>query len=94
MAKESAKKFVEKFYTDDEFLKKFCKNGGVNKKANDQEKTKILLKTSKDMGYDFTEEEYKNANAEYFKDKGIWNFIKSLVRIKRLVKEAEKEKNK
>ena len=94
MSKESAKEFTQKFYNDDEFLMEFCKKGGLNKNASDEEKTALLMKTSKEMGYDFTNEEYTHSLEEYFKESGVMFAIKAFRRINKIAKKAEKEKKK
>ena len=38
MSTENAKVFVEKLYGDDEFIKEFYRNGGINKKVSKEEK--------------------------------------------------------
>ncbi len=77
MLNESAKSFVEKFYNDDEFLKDFCKRGGLKKDASDEEKTALAIKTAKEMGFEFNAKEYEEVNVEYFKGKGkkVYNLI-------------------
>ena len=90
MSKESAKEFTQKFYNDDEFLMEFYKKGGLNKNASDEEKTALLMKISKEMGYDFTDEEYNNSLEEYFKGKGVMFAIKTFRRINKIAKKAEK----
>ena len=94
MSKESAKEFTEKFYNDDDFLMEFCKKGGLNKDASDEEKSELLMKVSKEMGYDFTDEEYTKSLEEYFKGKGVMFAIKAFRRINKIAKKAEKEKKK
>jgi hypothetical protein len=38
MSKKSAQEFVEKFYTNDEFIREFTLKGGLNSKATDEKK--------------------------------------------------------
>ena len=94
MSKESAKEFVNTFYKNDEFLTEFVKKGGLNKNATDEEKTALLLKTSKEMGYDFTEEEHIEALKEYFSGMGVWGAIKTFRHLNKVVKKTEKEMKK
>ena len=94
MAKESAKEFAEKMFTDDEFVKEFYKKGGINRKASNDEKNEILMKAAKEMEYDFTLEEYKDANATYFKGLGLWNTIKKFWHFNKVVKKEERKSKK
>lgn len=94
MSRESAKNFTEKFFSDDDFLKSFYLKGGADKKANNEEKNELLIKTAKDMGYDFTMEEYKEAISDHYKGMGFWAAIKSFMRIRKISKVADKEKRK
>ena len=94
MAKESAKEFVEKFYNDDDFLREFVLKGGLNSKASDEEKKELIMKTSKEMGFDFTKEEYDEAGKNYFEGKGVFFAIKTFSHLNKIAKKAEKERNK
>jgi len=91
MAKENAKEFVEKMFTDDVFVKELYKKGGINRNASNDEKNEILIKAAKEMGYDFNLEEFKDANGIYFKKLGIWKTIKTFWHFNKVVKSAEKE---
>ena len=72
----------------------FCKRDGLKKDATDEEKTELLMKVSKEMGYDFTNEEYTSSLEEYFKGQGVMFAIKTFRRINKIAKKAEKEKKK
>ena len=92
MSKE--KEFLEKLFEDDEFTKKFYKNGGINRKLNKTEKDELLVKAAKKMGYSVSIEGIKKASAEYFKSKGIWGAIKTFIHFNKIIKQAEKEMKK
>lgn len=91
MSMENAKVFVEKLYGDDEFIKEFYRNGGINKKASKEEKNALMYNVANKMGYAMDEKEFKEATANYFKDKGIWGTIKIFTHFNKVVKTAEKE---
>ena len=76
---------------DDGFVKELYKKGCINRNASNDEKNEILIKVAKEMGYDFTLEEYKDANGVYFKKLGVWKTIKTLWHFSKVVKSAEKE---
>ncbi|MBQ3475145.1 MAG: Nif11-like leader peptide family natural product precursor [Bacilli bacterium] len=94
MSKESAKSFVDKFYNDDEFIRELTLKGGVNSKASEEERSKLLMKVSKEMGFNFTEEEYSDAVKKYFEGKGVWTAIKTFRHFNKIAKKAEKEREK
>ena len=52
------------------------------------------MKTSKEMGFDFNEEEYNEAGKNYFEGKGVMFAIKTFSRLNKIAKKAEKERNK
>lgn len=94
MSKESAKSFVEKFYNDDEFIREFTLKGGLNSKATNEEKQEAIMKVSKEMGFDFNDEEYTEALKNYFEGKGVWSAIKTFRHFNKVAKKAEKERKK
>lgn len=47
MAQENAKRFVEKIFTDDEFLKEIVRHGGFRSNADNEEKTRWSRKQQK-----------------------------------------------
>ena len=49
MTKE--KEFLTRLFEDDNFIKDFYKNGGINRKADQNTKNEIMVKTAKKMGY-------------------------------------------
>ena len=89
MAQESAKTFVNKMYTDDEFLKEIVRHGGMKRGEADQN-NELILKAAGEMGFDFTAEEYQGATKEYFGGSFL-KAIKTLRRVNKAVKQAEKE---
>ena len=94
MSKKSAQEFVEKFYTNDEFIREFTLKGGLNSKATDEEKQASVMRVSKEMGYDFTKEEYDEAGKNFFEGKGVWSAIKIFAHLNKVAKKAEKERKK
>lgn len=92
MAKE--KEFLIKLFEDDDFIKEFYKNGGINRKATQNEKDEMMVKAAKKMGYSISIEGIKKASAEYFKSKGIWGAIKTFIHFNKIVKKTEKENKK
>ena len=52
------------------------------------------MKAAKEMEYDFTLEEYKDANATYFKGLGLWNTIKKFWHFNKVVKKEERKSKK
>ena len=89
MAQESAKTFVNKMYTDDEFLKEIVRHGGMKCGEADQN-NELILKAAGEMGFDFTAEEYQGATKEYFGG-GFLKTIKTISHVNKVVKQAEKE---
>jgi hypothetical protein len=94
MSKASAKEFVEKFYTDDEFIREFTLKGGLNSKGTDEEKQAAIMKVSKEIGYSFNNEEYTDALKSYFEGKGVIFAIKTFRHFNKVAKKAEKEREK
>ncbi len=90
MTKE--KEFLTKLFEDDNFIKDFYKNGGINRKADQNTKDEIMVKAANKMGYSISIEGIKKASAEYFKSKGIWGSIKTFIHFNKIVKKVEKEK--
>lgn len=90
MAQENAKRFVEKIFTDDEFLKEIVRHGGFRSNADNEEKNALVAKAAKEMGYDFSVEEYQGAMKDYFGG-SFWKLLKSLMHLNKVVKKAEKE---
>lgn len=90
MTKE--KEFLTRLFEDDNFIKDFYKNGGINRKADQNTKNEIMVKTAKKMGYSISIEGIKKASAEYFKSKGIWGAIKTFIHFNKIVKKVEKER--
>ena len=91
MAQENAKRFVKKIFTDDGFLKEVVKHGGFNSKAADEEKNALTAKAARELGYEFSVEEYKGAMQDYFGG-NFWKLLKSMMHLNKVVKKAEKEK--
>ena len=92
MALETANEFVRKTFNDDEFLKEVIRHGGFNDKAPDEEKTFLITKAAKELGYDVTEDEYTEASGAYFKELGVFGVIKTLRHVGKVVKKVRKEK--
>lgn len=90
MTKE--KEFLTRLFKDDNFIKDFYKNGGINRKADQNTKDEMMVKTAKKMGYSISIEGIKKASAEYFKSKGIWRTIKTFIHFNKIVKKVEKER--
>ena len=90
MTKE--KEFLTRLFEDDNFIKDFYKNGGINRKADQNTKDEMMVKTAKKMGYSISIEGIKKASAEYFKSKGIWGAIKTFIHFNKIVKKVEKKK--
>lgn len=90
MTKE--KEFLTRLFEDDNFIKDFYKNGGINRKADQNTKDEMMVKTAKKMGYSISIEGIKKASAEYFKSKGIWGAIKTFIHFNKIVKKVEKER--
>lgn len=91
MGKDNAREYVEKMFTDDEFLKEICRHGGFDEKASDDEKMALTLKAAGEMGYTFSEEEYTVAMEDYFKGKGIFGSIKAFAHMNKIIKAVKKE---
>ena len=89
MAQESANSFVEKMFTDDEFLKEVVRHGGIKSGFRD-EKNELILKAAKEMGFDFSPEEYQKAMKNNL-GSGLLNIIKKLRRFNKVIRKAEKE---
>lgn len=49
MAQENAKRFVEKIFTDDEFLKEIVRHGGFRSNADNEEKNALVAKAEKEQ---------------------------------------------
>ena len=86
------KEFLTRLFEDDNFIKDFYKNGGINRKADQNTKDEMMVKTAKKMGYSISIEGIKKASAEYFKSKGIWGAIKTFIHFNKIVKKVEKER--
>ena len=83
MAYKSAKAFLDKFYTDDEFTRDFMRkvrDAGADGTDKDNE---ISLKVAADLGYEMTKDEWEAAGEEYMQDNG--GFKASLRMVKRLI---------
>ena len=100
MAKESAKEFAKKFYEDDALIKELYKMGvlkpagSYDKNAPEGEQQRKVVESAQKLGYDFTEEEYRNANKEYCQSIGIFKMILKIRHVGKVVKKADKESRK
>ena len=98
MSKESADKFVKDFYENDELIKKLYEMGvlkpagSYDKNASDGEQQRKTVEAAQNLGYDFTEDEYRNANKEYGQSVGIFKMISKIRHVGKVVKEADKNK--
>ena len=92
MSMENAKVFVEKLYGDDEFIKEFYRNGGINRNASKEEKNALMINVANKMGYSIDEKEFQKATGDYFAGKGLWSAIKLFMHFNKVVKAAEKER--
>ena len=91
MSQERANEYVEKMYTDEEFLREICRHGGFNKKADDEEKSRLALQAAKEMGYEMTVEEYNKATENFFTGKGILETIKIFRNMNKVIKSETKK---
>ena len=100
MAMESAREFAKNFYEDDEIIKKLYEMwvlkpaGGYDKNAPEGEQQRKTVEAAQKLGYDFTEEEYRNANKEYGQSVGIFKMISKIRHVGKVVKEADKQSKK
>ena len=96
MSMESAGKFFKKYFEDDNFLRELYKRGGLKtrKEATDEEARQNTVKVAKELGYDFSVEEYAPAMKKYFKEIGPWNTIKRLFHLGSFIRKIEKENKK
>lgn len=92
MGMDKAKEFVEKMFTDDAFLAEVAHHGGFKENASDEEKNELIMKASKEIGYDFTTEEYTKAMEEYFEGQGPLGAIKAFAHMNKIIKKANKGK--
>lgn len=97
MSKESAKKFARDFYEDDELIKKLYKMGvlkpagSYDKDTTGEEQQIKTVEAAKELGYDFTIEEFQEANKEYGQSQGLFKMIKNIRHLGKVVKQADKE---
>lgn len=100
MAIESASEFVKNFYEDDELIKELYRKGILkpagtyDKNSDEEEQQRKIVEAAKEMGYDFTIEEYRNANKEYGNSVGIFKMIGKIRNVGKVVKEADKKSKK
>ena len=101
MSVEKAKEFVEKFYSDDEFMAKIIKESRMFRlagegadKISDQEQHEKIAEAARNNGYDITSEEYASANKEYVDKLGGWKGIKMAFHIVKIAKKVRKEAEK
>ena len=98
MSKESADKFVKDFYENDELIKKLYEMGvlkpagSYDKNASDGEQQRKTVEAAQNLGYNFTEDEYRNANKEYGQSVGIFKMISKIRHVGKVVKKADKNK--
>ena len=91
MSQQSADTFAQKLFTDDAFIGQVVRHGGLTSSGPKEEKNALLIKAAGELGYDFTEEEYNEANRKYFAGGGFFKVIKTLMRVNRATKAAERE---
>jgi len=84
--------FIKKLFEDDNFIRDFYKNGGINRKADKNKKNEIMVEAANKMGYSIGIEGIEAASKKYFKDKGIWKTIKIFFHFNKVVKQLEKSK--
>ena len=95
MSKEQAKEFVEKFWNDDEFMRKvFIVSGAINwqgeagRKMTDEEQNQAFIDAAKKFDYDITPEEYGEASKEYADNLGGFEAIKKVLHMAKVAKKA------
>lgn len=97
MTIENANEFVEKFFTDDDFMLEVLKASGYtaeklrNETGGIEENAKIVLGANK-LGYGITLEEFENATKDYFEKLGGWKALNRLFQIGQAIKKAPKDK--
>ena len=96
MSIQSAKEFIDRFFTDDEFTMDFLRkvrDAGADGGDKDNE---IALKVAAEMGYEMTPEEYKEAGDKYFGQSFTIGFklLKRIIKFGRLLKKEDEEKGK
>lgn len=94
---EQAAAFVEKLYSDDNFLISAIKASGMNDvpkghKSTEEETNQMMVKAAKALGYDISTEEYSTALKAQTQKAGAWKAIKFVIRLTRLAKKVEKGK--
>lgn len=95
---EKAKEFVEKFFSDDDFMAKIIFESGMytwsGEKGNhisDDEQNKAIAEAAKKNGYDITPEDYKVAMKEYFEGIGTMNTVKKVFHLAKIARKVAKE---
>lgn len=100
MSMESARSFAKNFYEDDELIKELYKRGvlktagSYDKNSDGEEQQRKIVEAAKELGYDFTVDEYQTANKEYGSSAGIFKMIKRICHLGKVVKKADKESKK
>lgn len=80
MAMEHAESFVEKFFTNDEFIKEVVRRRGFSKyeHSSDEIENEKLVHIANEMGFKFDVEEYKTASMNYMNSLGGWEAAKAI----------------
>ncbi|MBR3325611.1 MAG: hypothetical protein IKG14_06195 [Clostridia bacterium] len=94
MAKEQALNFTKKLFEDDEFATIVFKNvnlSNISEKETEANERKMVEAAEK-LGFEFSIEEYKEANKEYLEDLGGWKTFKALFHTIKIASQVEKEK--
>lgn len=98
MSIEKAQAFVEKFYSDDEFMAEIIKESKMYRlaekeadKISDEEQYKRIADAATKAGYDVTPEEFHNAQKEYADKLGAWKAMKTAFHMVKIAKKVSKE---
>ncbi|MBQ9017476.1 hypothetical protein IJ118_00155 [Candidatus Saccharibacteria bacterium] len=94
MSIEKANEFIEKFFSDDAFMEKTIREGGLYKRGNDAPNDNAtMVEAAKAVGFDFTKEEFEQANKTYKEKVGEWKAIKNVFHMIKIVKKVRKTAN-
>lgn len=83
MSMSHAKSFVEKFFEDDEFTKTVVRKRQFSRNESNKEKAENekMIKAANELGFNFNEEEYIEANKEYMNKLTGWEAAKKVFHI-------------